>query len=146
MGAEAQANHVSPPKRGQLLSLAATTTTAFVDLTALVTVDGKTERTFCNRYLTLTAVGADLYVVLSQTDSGDIDETQSSAVDGTSRAPTPTADLDEAILIVDGQSISFLMESETTPYKYLAYKVVAGGGTAKLIVWPSSPREIKERR
>lgn len=139
--ANAAAN-IAPPKRGQLLALAATTSTAFVDLTAAITVDSKSERTFCNRYLTLQAEGGDVYIALVKTASGDLDATGTSTVDGGTFAPTPEG-TKECVRIPDGTGVEFLMDSESTPYKYLAY---VGSASCLLRVWPSSPREIKDRR
>lgn len=135
---------VSMPKRGQLLALAATTTPAFVDLTAAITVDSKSERTFCNRYLTLQADGADMYLALSKTATGTIDPATASAVDGTSKAPTPDVDGEECVLLPSGQSMEILMEGPTTQYPYLTFRTSSSTGTLR--VWPSSPQEMKERR
>ena len=137
-----QAVRLSPPKRGQLLALAVTTSTAWVDLTAAVTVDSKSEKTFCNRYITLQADGGDVYVALTKAASGALDSTGTSSVDGTTKAPTSEG-TKECVKIPSGTSVEFLMDSETTAYKYLAF---IGSASCVLRVWPSSPREIKERR
>lgn len=137
-----QAVRLSPPKRGQLLVLAASTATAWVDLTAPVVVDGKSEKTFCNRYLTLQADGGDVFISLTTRFEGDLVTSGVSAVDGTTKAPTPDG-TKECIRIPNGGSVEFLMDSESTAYKYLAFIASA---ECVLRVWPSSPREIKERR
>lgn len=152
--ASRQANYVAPPRRGQILCLAVTTSTAFVDLTTEVntklgadeiagtTQPGK-ERLFCGRYLTLTAEGGDVYVALSQTATGALVPATNSAVDAGTKAPTPDADLEECLLIPDGTSVQFLMDGEGTLFKYLAY---IGSASCQLRIVPSSPREIRERR
>lgn len=145
--ASRQAAYVTPPKRGQVLALAVTTSTQFVDLTTEITIaalDGRKERIFCGKYLTLLAEDDDVYVALSATTTGALDPTTTSAIDGTTKAPTPDAGLEECMLIPSGTSIQFLMDGETTPYKYLAFIGAAGGGVLR--VAPSSPREIRERR
>jgi hypothetical protein len=142
-----QAAYVTPPKRGHLLALAVTTSTQFVDLTTETTIaalDGRKERLFCGKYLTLAAEDDDVYVALSATATGALDPTTTSAIDGTTKAPTVNVDLEECMRIPSGTSIQFLMEGETTPYKYLAFIGAAGGGVLRIV--PSSPREIRERR
>lgn len=142
-----QASYVTPPKRGQILTLAVTTSTQFVDLTTEITIaalGSRRERIFCGKYITLTAEDDDVYVALSAAASGALDPTTTAAIDGTTKAPTLNADLEECLLIPSGTSVQFLMESETTPYKYLAYIGAAGGGVLRII--PSSPREVRERR
>lgn len=144
--ASLQAAYVTPPKRGQLLALAVTTSTQFVDLTTEITIaalDSRKERLFCGKYITLQAEDADVYVALSATSTGALDPTTTSAVDGTTKAPTPNVDLEECLLIPAGTSIQFLMEGETTPYKFLAY---IGAAAGVLRVYPSSPRELRDRR
>jgi hypothetical protein len=144
--ASLQASYVTPPRRGQLLALAVTTSTQFVDLTTEVTIaalSNRKERIFCGKYLTLQAEDADVYVALSATSTGALVPATTSAVDGTTKAPTPDVDLEECLLIPAGTSIQFLMDGETTPYKYLAY---IGSAAGILRVYPSSPREIRERR
>lgn len=130
---------IKGPKRGQLLSLTADATTRFVDLTGEATVDGKTTRPFCNKFLTLQAVGDDVYVVLVKEASGNITPGTPSAVDGATKVATPgTA---AAWLIPNGSSLDFFMESETTDYKFLAFLAAGAGG--KLAIWPSSLPELR---
>jgi len=138
---EQQAAYVTPPKKGQFMRLSVSTSTQFVDLTADVTIGSQKEALFAGRYLTLKAIGGDVYVALHTDTSGTVDSTTNTAVDGTTKAPT--IDGKEALMIADGTSVAFRMDGPTTPHKYLAYR---GSASCQLEVWPSSPPEIKVRR
>ena len=119
---------IEPPFAGKVGVVATSTTTAYFDLQAEVSG----ERLWCGRFLDLEAEGADCYVALTQNTSTALDP----AATGTATAP-PAAGCRRVPV---GDLRMFLSPTETSAWRYLAYRTASGAGTLRIA--PSSRREL----
>lgn len=119
---------IEPPYAGKVGVVATSTTTAYFDLQAEVSG----ERLWCGRFVDLEAGGADCYFALTQSTSTALDPTAT----GTAAAP-PAAGC--RVLPV-GDLRTFLAPTETSAWRYLAYRTASGAGTLRIA--PSSRREL----
>ena len=128
---------VSPPRVGEILAKASSTTTASLDLKANVTPGAtgaeKIIDYWRNRYLSIQADGGAIYAALSGDSADTLDPTNTA---GTTAAPNVAA----CILVPDGQTLSlYIPGGENSLYRYLLHRTASG--TATLRVWASSPKE-----
>lgn len=129
MSTEHLASNVSPPRRGEIFVAAATSSTAWIDLHTTVTpLGGSAIANYLHkRYITVQADGANLYVALSNDATTALDST-ANGVPGTATC----------VLIPDGQSQPFVLETVEAEMQYLAFKTASG--TGQIRVWASSPK------
>lgn len=122
---------IEPPRQGKLACVATGTSTAFWDLQAKI----GGEYLWCGRFVSLQADGADCYVAL----------TTAAASPGNDLDPATTSEADVAeseccVRIPDGQTLTLLIDGETSPWRYLAHRTASGSGLLRF--WPSSKREL----
>lgn len=120
---------IEPPFAGKVGVVATSTTTAYFDLQAK-TSSG--EQLWCGRFIDLEADTADCYFALTQDTATALDP----AATGTATAP-PAAGCRRVPV---GDLRMFLSPTETSTWRYLAYRTASGAGTLRIA--PSSRREL----
>lgn len=129
---ESQASSVLAPRKNQVVVQATSTTTAYIDLNTTITPAAPSgslaQKSFYRgRYVTIQAESADVYIALVNTTSDTLDPTA-----------TGTPATGGCILIPANQEKSFLLETDSGAWRYLAYRTATG--TGKIRVWASSPK------
>lgn len=118
---------ISPPIAGLVSVVATSTSTQWFDMRTKVSGDF----TFSGRFVDVTAETEDCYVALVTTGATTIDGAAVNA------AGVPPAD--GCVLIPAGQTRTWLQPSETSTYRYLAFRAA---GVGKIRISPSSAREL----
>lgn len=87
--AEQLAAEITPPRQGEQIALASTTTTAFFDLrTPLTAVAGDQSTPFCGRFITVEAEGGDVYVAVTKGNASPANDLNPSTTGTTPAAGT----------------------------------------------------------
>jgi hypothetical protein len=119
---------IEPPLAGRVGVVATGTATAYFDLQA--EVNG--ERLWCGRFVDLEAGGVECFFALTQDTSTTLDP----AATGTASAPPAGGCRPLPV----GDVRSFAVPSESSTWRYLAYRTASGAGTLRIA--PSSRREL----
>lgn len=131
---QALAAEITPPRQGEQIALASTTTTAFFDLrTPLTATPGDMSTPFCGRFLTLEAEGGDVYIAVTKGNASPAND-----LNPATTGIAPAAGM--CTRIAAGTSKTFWADGASSDWRYLAHRTASGTGTLR--IWPSSRPEL----